>query len=94
MHPYQVLKRPVITEKSLAQARNGQYTFAVDIRANKHEIKQAVEKAFSVRVVSVSAMVIPGKRRRWGRHLTHTPRWKKAIVTLAEGERIEAFEGS
>lgn len=94
MHPYQVLKRPIITEKSLSQARNGQYTFEVDVRANKHEIKQAVEKAFSVRVVAVKAMVVPGKERRSGRHLTHTPIWKKAVVTLAEGGRIEAFEGS
>ena len=93
MHPYEVLKRPIITEKADAQAEMGQYTFEVDSAANKLQVKEAVEKAFGVKVVAVNLMVIPGKRRRFGRHLTHTSPWKKAIVTVAGGQRIQFFEG-
>jgi len=93
IHPYAVLKRPIITEKSTILAGQGKYVFEVDIRANKPQIKEAVELAFGVRVKSVNTMIVKGKRKRWGRRLTRRPDWKKAIVTLQPGEKIELFEG-
>ena len=94
MHVYEVLRRPVITEKATMQASyQRRYTFEVDDRANKHQVKQAVEEAFDVHVTSVNIARMPGKRRRFGRREGSVPPWKKAIVTLAEGESIELFEG-
>ncbi len=93
MHVYEVLKRPIVTEKSGIQAEINQYTFEIDWRANKVQVKQAVETAFGVTVVAVNVMKMPGKQRRWGRILSKTPGWKKAVVTLAPGNRIELFEG-
>lgn len=93
MHKYEVLRRPVITEKSdvMAEARN-QYVFEVARGANKHQIHEAVQDLFGVTVVNVRTAIMPGKSRRWGRHVTRTPSWKKAIVTLKSGDRIELFE--
>jgi large subunit ribosomal protein L23 len=91
-----VLLKPLITEKAqiLASADHvKKYTFAVDIRANKMQIKDAVEVAFSVRVDGVNTSVMKGKIRRYGRRATKMPDWKKAVVTLAPGEKIELFEG-
>jgi len=93
MESYEVLRRPIITEKTTMQAEQGFYTFEVDRRANKLQVKEAVEKVFGVDVVSVNIINMPGKPRRWGRHVSRTPSWKKAIVKLAEGQRIELFEG-
>jgi len=94
MHPYEVLRRPVVTEKTSRQAAElNQYTFEVDLRANKVQVKEAVETAFGVRVLGVNLLKMRGKTRRVGRHVTRTPAWKKAIVTLAPGDRIEVFEG-
>ncbi len=94
MHLYEVLRRPVVTEKSSRQADElNQYTFEVDPRANKIQVKQAVEEAFGVTVLKVNIMRMPGKTRRFGRRLIRTPAWKKAVVTLAPGDRIELFEG-
>jgi large subunit ribosomal protein L23 len=93
MESYEVLRRPIVTEKSTMQAEQRVYTFEVDGRANKLQVKEAVEKAFGIKVVSVNIINVPGKPRRWGRHVSHTPSWKKAIVKLAEGQRIEFFEG-
>ena len=94
MHVYEILRRPVITEKATLQANyQGRYTFEVDGRANKIQIKEAVEKAFDVHVVSVNVARMPGKRRRLGRKEGSAPPWKKAMVTLAKGESIELFEG-
>lgn len=94
MHPYQVIRRPIVTEKSNALAgEQGQYTFQVDKRANKAQIKQAVETAFEVDVRDVRVINVPGKVRRMGRRVRRTPSWKKALVTLAQGQRIELFEG-
>ena len=93
MHFYEVLRRPIITEKTSYQAEVGQYTFEVDSRANKLQVKEAVEKAFNVNVLSVNIINVPGKRRRFRRHITHTSPWKKAVVKVAEGQRIEFFEG-
>lgn len=94
MHPYEVLRRPVVTEKTSRQAAElNQYTFEVDLRANKVQVKEAVEAAFGVTVLGVNLLKMRGKTRRVGRHVARTPAWKKAIVTLAPGDRIEAFEG-
>ncbi len=94
MHVYEVIKRPVMTEKSNAQSDAlNRYTFEVDTRANKVQIADAVARAFSVNVVSVRVMNVRGKRRRMGRHTGFSPDWKKAVVTLAAGESIAFFEG-
>jgi len=93
MHIYEVLRRPVITEKSMDQADLRQYTFEVDRRANKKQVKEAVERAFDVTVEKVAIISVPGKTRRWGRKVVETQGWKKAIVTLAEGDSIQLFEG-
>lgn len=96
MHLYQVLKRPVITEKSQYQGElyEPQYTFSVDRRANKQLVKAAVEKIFDVEVLQVRIINVKPKSGRYGRRVViRKPGWKKAIVTLAVGQRIEIFEG-
>jgi large subunit ribosomal protein L23 len=94
MHIYEVIKRPIDTEKTRYQTEDGKYTFEVDLRANKHLVKEAVEKIFDVEVLSVNIISMPAKRGRYGRRIvTRKPVWKKAIVTLAPGERIDIFEG-
>ncbi len=94
MHLYEVLRRPLITEKNTAiQAPMGKYAFEVADEANKEQIKQAVEKAFNVSVTQVNVMTISGKRRRARGRFVMTPPWKKAIVTLKPGDKIELFEG-
>ena len=94
MHSYKVLKRPVVTEKSnyLADAFNS-YVFEVDPRANKHQVRDAVQEVFEVTVEKVAIMKVKGKSRRFGRHIGRTSDWKKAIVTLAAGDTISFFEG-
>lgn len=93
MHPFDVLRWPIITEKTTSQAEHRRYTFAVHSKANQHQIKEAVERAFNVTVLAVNIINQPGKRRRFGRRIVPGHPWKKATVTLAEGERIEFFEG-
>ncbi|MEK7692929.1 MAG: 50S ribosomal protein L23 [Chloroflexota bacterium] len=94
LHAYGIITRPLITEKAQTMAAHqNKYAFEVDKRANKMQIKEAVEVAFSVKVKEVNTAVIKGKRRRYGRSLTKQPDWKKAVVTLAPGEKIELFEG-
>jgi len=94
MTQYEILKRPVITEKSTIQKEaNNQLAFEVDRRANKVEIRRAVEQVFSVRVMDVRTMQMKGKAKRFGRTLGTRRNWKKAIVTLAQGEHVEFFEG-
>ena len=93
MHIYEVLRRPLITEKGAGLQAQNKYAFEVASDANKHQIKQAVEKAFSVKVNAVNVMRVPGKTRRLGRRPVQTPAWKKAIVTLKPGDKIEFFEG-
>ena len=93
MHLYEVLRRPLITEKNTMLQAQGKYVFEVAGEANKHQIKQAVEKAFKVGVTAVNVMTVPGKTRRVGRRVVLTPSRKKAIVTLKPGDRIEIFEG-
>ena len=92
--PYSVLRRPLITEKSnLMKEELNQIAFEVDRRANKIVIKEAVKKLFNVHVVKVRTFTVLGKRKRVGRTEGRTSSWKKAIVTLKEGERIDFFEG-
>jgi large subunit ribosomal protein L23 len=93
LHPYQVIIRPLITEKATMLAGDHKYAFQVAKHANKKQIREAVELAFEVKVTDVNTMNMHGKRRRMGRRLTRAPDWKKAIVTLAEGESIQIFEG-
>jgi len=94
MHVYEVIKRPIDTEKTRYQAEDGKYTFEVDRRANKQQVKEAVEQIFDVEVLSVNTINMPAKRGRYGRRMvTRKSAWKKAIVTLAPGERIDIFEG-
>jgi large subunit ribosomal protein L23 len=94
MHLSEVLRRPLVTEKNTAiQAPRGKYVFEVAAEANKAQVKQAVEKAFNVSVTQVNVMTISGKRRRMRGRMVMTPSWKKAIVTLKPGDKIELFEG-
>jgi large subunit ribosomal protein L23 len=95
MNIYQVLERPILTEKTDIQRDDDQYVFQVNRRANKLQIKEAVEQIFDVRVLKVNTMIVKPKRRRLGRKTIQTrPAWKRAVVTLAPGERIqEFFEG-
>ena len=91
---YRIVRRPVITEKSTLQKEmHNQLAFEVDRRANKIEIKKAVERIFKVRVKDVRTMNYQGKQKRLGRTVGRRPHWKKAIVTLQPGEKIEFFEG-
>ena len=93
IHPYAVLLRPIITEKTTVLTGADKYVFEVDLRANKNQIKEAVQVAFNVRVAEVNTMVMKGKPKRFGRRVTNRPDWKKAIVTLIPGDKIELFEG-
>ncbi len=93
MHLYGVLRRPLITEKNTMLQAQGKYAFEIAREANKPQIKQAVEKAFKVNVLAVNVMTVPGKTRRVGRRQVLTQSWKKAIVTLKPGDKIELFEG-
>ncbi len=93
IHPYTVIVRPLITEKGTMLSEQNKYAFQVRKDANKLQIKEAVEKAFEVTVVKVNTMVMPGKTRRVGRSSGKTVEWKKAVVTIVEGQRIEFFEG-
>jgi len=91
---HSVIRRPLLTEKSnIAREEENLATFAVDCRANKHEIRRAVEELFDVEVLEVRTMRQPRKKRRTGKHFGYRPEWKKAIVRLAEGQTIEFFEG-
>ena len=89
-----VIKRPVITERSTELMVDKKYTFVVDKRANKSEIKHAVEKIFGVNVDKVNTMNYKGKPKRFGRHFGYTASRKKAIVTLTEDSKeLEFYEG-
>lgn len=89
----EIIIRPVISERSMELVGENKYTFFVDKRANKVEIKKAVEELFDVAVEAVNTINVPGKEKRLGRNVGRTPARKKAIVTLKEGDKIELFEG-
>ena len=89
-----VIIKPVVSEKSYALMADGKYTFRVDERAQKPQIRHAVEEVFDVRVVEVRTQRVRSKPKRRGAHAGRTRSWKKAVVELAPGDRIELFEGA
>ena len=93
MQILEVLRRPIITEKSTALQEQGKYTFEVARDANKQQIKQAVELAFKVEVERVNVVTMPAKWRGPGRRRGQTSVGKKAVVTIKPGQKIEFFEG-
>ena len=93
MNVHQVLVKPTITEKSTILQESGKYTFRVAPKANKVQVKEAVEKSFNVTVLDVNITKAHGKRKRYGSRISKKPDIKKAVVTLAEGDRIELVEG-
>jgi large subunit ribosomal protein L23 len=93
IHPRNIIISPLVTEKSQLQAANtNTYTFKVSINANKIEIKHAIEKIFAVKVLDVNTIRMLGKPKSLGKYNGKRPDWKKAIVTLREGDRIADFE--
>ncbi len=93
MDLYAVIKRPLITEKStIVRDEGNQYVFEVDRRANKIEVRKAVETLFKVKVLEVRTMNMLGKKKRRGRTVGKKSDWKKAVVTVAPGQAIEVFE--
>ncbi len=94
MNVHQVIQRPLVTEKSnIGREVENLVTLAVDPRANKHDVKRAVEALFDVTVLEVRTMRMPRKSRRVGKFIGRKPEWKKALVRLAEGQMIEFYEG-
>lgn len=94
MTAHDIIKRPVVTEQSMAQMQERKYTFEVDKRANKIQIRQAVEEIFGVKVQSVNTINVLGKFKRMGRNEGKRADWKKAIITLTENSKtIEFFDG-
>ena len=88
-----ILIRPLITEKGTLLADQNKYLFAVALDATKIDVRRAVEQTFGVTVLSVNVVNVPGKEKRWGRHRYRTSRWRKAIVTLQQGQTIDLFSG-
>jgi large subunit ribosomal protein L23 len=93
MHPYEVVRRPLITEKNAALQMHGKYAFEVAEGASKEEVKQAIEKAFKVTVTKVNVISMPGKGQMIRGRIVMNPSWKKAVVTLKPGDKIEIVEG-
>ncbi len=93
MHLLEVLRRPVITEKATYLQQENKYVFEVARGASKPQIRDAVEKAFKVKVAKVTVMTVSGKTKRMGRREITGPSWKKAIVSLEPGHKVSFFEG-
>lgn len=90
-----VIQKPLVTEKATeGQQMSNEYYFAVHPKANKYQIRHAVEKLFKVTVLNVNTMNVLGKFRRMGRHMGKSPDWKKAVVRLKERDTINVFEGT
>jgi large subunit ribosomal protein L23 len=94
LHPAQILIRPVVSEKSYNQITENRYTFRVHADAHKTQVRQAVEELFDVKVVAVNIVKMPPKPKRRGMIKGTKPGWKKAIVELKAGDKIEIFEGA
>lgn len=93
-HLEEIIKKPIITEKTSEMTdKENRYTFGVDLKANKNQIKNAVEKLYDVKVLNVKTSILPGRVKRAGKSLTKTNKSKKAFVQLAEGQKIEFFKG-
>ena len=88
-----VLVKPLITEKSSFLSPFGQYVFEVSLKTNKVEIAKAIERAYGVKPISVNIVRVRGKKVRYGKTLGVTKKWKKAIITLKPGDKIEVYEG-
>ena len=94
-HLYQILEKPLITEKSTQMAQDGNWvSFRVKVEANKIQIKEAVEKIFNVTVFAINTVSVKGKVRWLGAHRGQTKGWKKAMLLLKEGDKIDMFEGA
>ncbi|HEY4883438.1 MAG TPA: 50S ribosomal protein L23 [Myxococcales bacterium] len=94
MNRFEIIKRPLDTEKlDRMRDRENKFAFEIDLKANKTEVKQAIEQLFKVKVLDVKTSIVRGKFRRIGRSEGQRPNWKKAIVTLKEGDAIQLFEG-
>ena len=94
MDMYKIVKKPLVTEKGTVMLSDGnRVTFKVHLDANKIEIREAVQKIFNVTVLQVNTQVVRGKRKRFGKAMGQTKSWKKAMVQLKEGDKIEIFEG-
>ena len=92
MDMYQIVKKPLVTEKGTVMLGEGNWvTFKVHLDANKIEIREAVQKIFTVSVLRVNTQIVRGKRKRFGRAMGQSKAWKKAIVQLKEGDKIEIF---
>lgn len=94
MDPRDVIVRPIVTEKSTVATEAGKYVFEVADRANKAQIREAVEAIFEVNVTKVNVSRVRGKWRRYGRSRGRRPDWKKATVTVQSGQTIEIFAGA
>lgn len=94
MDLYQIIKKPIISEKAVEKQNSlNVYSFVVDRKANKLDIRRAIEKLFKVNVLSVNTSIVRGKLKRVGRNVGKKPNFKKALVALKEGQKIELFEG-
>jgi len=94
MDMYQVVIKPLVTEKGTTMLSEGNWvTFRVHPDANKIEVREAIQKIFSVSVLQVNTQIVRGKRRRFGKTMGQSKAWKKAMVRLKEGDKIEIFEG-
>ena len=94
MNRFEIIKRPLDTEKlDRMRDRENKFAFEIDMKANKTEIKQAIEALFKVKVITIKTAIVRGKFRRIGRSEGQRSNWKKAIVTLKEGDAIQLFEG-
>ena len=93
MNIYEVLRRPLVTEKSTRLSERNKYVFEVYKTASKKQVKAAVEKAFKVSVLDVNTIRVPAEIKRMGKRAVTTRSWKKAVVTLKEGDKIQFFEG-
>ena len=94
MRLFEVIRRPVVTEKSTSLAEQGKYVFEVATEASKTQVKEAVQAAFGVGVAQVNVMRVRGKMKRFGRRPKAQRSWKKAVVTLNEGDTIDIFEST
>lgn len=92
-NPHDIIIAPIITERSTAQSVEGKYTFRVDPKATKTEIRQACETLFNVKVVKVNTMRVDGKVKRLGIHVGRTPSWKKAVVSIDTDPQAATFAG-
>jgi large subunit ribosomal protein L23 len=94
-NPRDLIKRPVITERTSEFVEQQTYVFEVDLKANKTEIKQAIEQIFKVKVVNVNTLRVPAKPKRYGKHSGYTSEWKKAFVKLSpDSKPLDFFEAS